>query len=127
MSMRSIGADLDRSRNVSVRSRFGLDWNGKQVQSEGLDMRTERQYWQTCVALTKSHSLVWYSRTFDKISGGSLLTGTYVFLIALTVRKTPERLRSMAKTCELEGGEWRVKSGLRDIEPSAVADHAGLW
>ena len=88
-TLTSIGADFDRSRYVSVRS---TSWYGplnrKQFQRDGLYVRVERQYRQTCVAATKSRSLVRCSRTFDKTSGGSLLTGINVFIIALVVRRT---------------------------------------
>jgi hypothetical protein len=39
----SMSADFDRSRYTSVRLRSGLDRKRKQVQSDGSDMRAERQ------------------------------------------------------------------------------------
>jgi len=96
----SINADLDRSRYVIVRSRSGLDMNWKQVQRDGLDMRAERQYRQTCVAVTRTNSYVRNSKTFDRISGGSLLTGKRAFLIDPAARKISDRSRSMSIICE---------------------------
>ena len=96
----SIGADFDRPRYVSVRltSWFG-PLNRKQFQRGGLCMRVERQYREMCVAATRSRSLVRCSSTLDRISGGRLLAGINVFIIALVVRRTSKRSRSMLEIC----------------------------
>ena len=100
-----IVAALDRSRCVRMRSTSALDLNLILVQSDGVDVRVERQCRQTCVAATRFCSHSRCSRILDRTSGGRRLMGICVFFIALISCKISERFHSIPRICEKRDGK----------------------